>query len=170
MRRSTLILLSAAFLIISVRLAISDSKTEAHVEFGSDHVGSPFDPPSGHDASSHAKDSVRPRTTVLAAGGEIEFEIYPFHQVAIYEPGTNPEDIDVETLLDLNVPCEPFTIPDFVFDDPEGRILLSPPATCEETEWTTPPGTFDRPGRYLIVCTTLPHFVEFDMYGWVIVK
>jgi hypothetical protein len=26
------------------------------------------------------------------------------------------------------------------------------------------------PGTYLVICTTLVHFVEAKMYGWVIVK
>jgi hypothetical protein len=26
------------------------------------------------------------------------------------------------------------------------------------------------PGRYLVVCTTMVHFVEANMYAWVIVK
>ena len=25
------------------------------------------------------------------------------------------------------------------------------------------------PGRYLVICTTVPHFVDNGMYGWVIV-
>ena len=50
------------------------------------------------------------------------------------------------------------------------RVALSPGATCEHKEWTTPAGTFDQRGRYLIICTTAPHFVEADMFGWVIVK
>ena len=29
---------------------------------------------------------------------------------------------------------------------------------------------FESPGRYLVICTLLPHFVGAKMYGWVIVK
>jgi hypothetical protein len=36
--------------------------------------------------------------------------------------------------------------------------------------WTTPPGTFDQPGTYLVICTTQVHFLFAKMYGWVIVK
>ena len=36
--------------------------------------------------------------------------------------------------------------------------------------WTTPAGTFDTPGRYLVLCNFAPHFAEFGMYGWVDVK
>ena len=31
-------------------------------------------------------------------------------------------------------------------------------------------GTFSVPGRYLVICNFLPHFVDNDMYGWVIVQ
>ncbi|MGH7572456.1 MAG: hypothetical protein ACREMK_11530 [Gemmatimonadota bacterium] len=36
--------------------------------------------------------------------------------------------------------------------------------------YISPPGTFDTPGRYLVICRVLPHFVVAGMYGWVIVK
>jgi hypothetical protein len=36
--------------------------------------------------------------------------------------------------------------------------------------WTTPAGTFDTPGRHLLLCNFAPHFAEFGMYGWVEVK
>ena len=33
-----------------------------------------------------------------------------------------------------------------------------------------PAATFSAPGKYLVICTFLPHFVEFEMYGWVVVR
>ena len=149
-----------------------EAPSHAEVEFGSDHVGSPFPPPSGHDRSGHSSHKMFPRTVTIARGGSVTFEVYPIHQPAVYGPGKEPGEIRVTaaTLEDLTVPCVPQTLEDFVIDDPNGRIALAPPQTCAETEWTTPPGTFDQPGRYLVICTTRPHFVEDRMYGWVIVK
>jgi len=58
-----------------------------------------------------------------------------------------------------------------IINDPDGRVALSPPLDfSDHQQWTTPGGTFDEPGRYLVICTTLPHFAEADMYGWVIVQ
>lgn len=141
--------------------------TSASVQFGDEDAGSPFPPGSGHDQSFHGSDKMVPRTVVIAAGGEVHFDLVPFHQAAIYSPGTQPEDIDVSLLEDLTFPI---FIPDFIINDPGNRVALSPDLSPVEFTWTTPEGTFDTPGRYLVICTTLPHFVQADMYGWVIVK
>jgi hypothetical protein len=51
--------------------------------------------------------------------------------------------------------------------DPDG-IVLAPQPCAGGT--TSPSHTFATPGRYLVICTFRPHFAEFQMYGWVIVK
>ena len=33
-----------------------------------------------------------------------------------------------------------------------------------------PPGTFDQPGKYLVICTTFVHFQFAKMYAFVIVE
>lgn len=141
--------------------------SSATIIFGDPNAGSPFPPEEGHDASHHASDKMVPRTVVIAEGGEVTFEVAPFHQVAIYDVGTEPEDIDITMTEDLT---NPFFIPDFIINDPNNRVALSPDLNVFPTVWTTPAGTFDEPGKYLVTCTTFPHFVEADMYGWVIVK
>lgn len=154
------------------RIGNADPPLNATVQFGLNQEGAPFlehFPPPGTDAH-HAIDSIVPRTVVIAAGGSVTFDIARFHQVAIYEPGTTPEDIDTSVLTDLNVACPPFFVPDLVIADALGRVALGPAQACGSQVWTTPAGTFDDPGKYLVICTTLPHFAENDMYGWVIVK
>jgi hypothetical protein len=139
------------------------------VKFGQNEHGSPFDPPLGHDHSTQAKDLLIPRTVVIPVGGQVTFEIDPFHRVNVYRPGTAPSDIDVTKLI--NFVSGPVFIPNFVIDDPTGRIAQSPPFQFAiDQTWTTPLGTFNAPGRYLIICNFLPHFVDNDMYGWVIVQ
>jgi len=169
-----LISMSVAIALALNPLAIAQNDpSHAEVQFGSDSVGSPFPPPSGHDHSAHASHKMFPKTVTIAVGGTVSFEIYPVHQPAIYGPGKDPEDIVINetTLEDLAVPpCIPDPIPDFRINDSAGRVALAPPQTCEENDWTTPPGTFDQAGRYLVICTTHPHFVEDNMFGWVIVK
>ena len=141
----------------------------ATIVFGTEH-GSPFPPPD-HDASFHAKDMLVPRTVVIARWGSVTFDIGALHQVAVYEPGTGPEDITVSpaTLEDVT-PAPGVVIPDFRINDPDGRIALGPEQSFAPQQWTTPPGTFDAPGRYFVICTTTPHFAVARMYGWVIVK
>ena len=139
----------------------------AIVEFGREGVGSPFPPPSGHDASGHAYDKILPKTVNIAAGGSVTFNIVPIHAVAIYDDGTKPEDITLSdaTLDDLAL-APGVTLPNFVINDPNNRIADGPPPLFAGA-WTTPPGTFDAPGTYLVICKILPHFVDAKMYAWV---
>lgn len=142
-------------------------RSEAEVEFGIEEgeVGTSF-PPASHDGSFHAFDKVRPRTVTIARGGSVTYEIYPLHQPAVFAPGTRPEDVD--TSQTEPIPVFP-VLERIVVDDP-ALVALAPDQTLDEKEWTTPPGTFDEPGTYLVICTTFVHFVEARMYGWVIVK
>ena len=66
----------------------------ATITFGADGHGSPFPPPD-HDASYNGRDNLIPRTVVIARGGSVTFDMAALHQVAVYEPGTGPEDIAV---------------------------------------------------------------------------
>jgi plastocyanin len=141
----------------------------AVVKFGMNGHGSPFDPAVGHDHSSQAKDVLIPRTVVIDVGGQVSFEIDPFHRVNVYRAGTSADDIDVSKLV--NFSSGPVFIPNFVIDDPTNRIAQSPPFSFNMVQtWTTPAGTFNTPGRYLVACNFLPHFAANDMYGWVIVR
>ncbi len=144
--------------------------TEARVQFGIDAHGSPFDPADEHDGSGHARDHIYPREVVIARGGRVVFDVDEFHQVAVYARGTEPSDIRVDdtTLEDVNF--GPFTIPDFRINDPTNRIARGPSQGLVPHVWTTPAGTFAEPGRYLVICTTTPHFVFANMWAWVTVK
>jgi plastocyanin len=145
----------------------------AVISFGRDDVGSPFPPPSGHDRSTHAIDKIRPHQVNLAAGGTVTFRMGTFHQVAIYAPGTEPEDIDVGSTIDLTAPppAPPGTviIPDFLIDDPASRLALGP-FSFAPMDWDSPAGTFAAPGTYLVICAVVPHFTGAKMYAWVTVK
>lgn len=143
--------------------------SHATVSFGRDDVGSAFPPPSGHDASFHAKDKIRPHVVQIRAGGTVTFEMGTFHQVTIYDHGTEPEDIDVSTTIDLEAPPGTVIIPDFLIDDPTNRIEVGP-FSFEPMSWTSSEGTFDEPGTYLVICRVVPHFVDANMYAWVVVR
>ncbi|HEU4830309.1 MAG TPA: hypothetical protein VFT04_14040 [Gemmatimonadales bacterium] len=149
----------------------SATPSTATIVFGANLHGSAFPPPSGHDASFNAKDNLIPRTVVINRGGSVTFRIDALHQPAVYEPGTGPEDITVSpaTLEDAN-PAPGVVLADFRINDPEGRIALGPAQSFAPQEWTTPPGTFEEPGRYFVICTSTPHFLGAKMYGWVIVR
>ena len=143
----------------------------ATVRFGINELGSPFPPQAGHDHSSTAADMLVPQTVVIARGGSVTFRIDEVHQAAVYRPGILPGDIRVDgtTLEDADLGFG-IVIPQFRINDPNGRLALALPQSLIEHTWTTPPGTFDAPGRYLVICTSAPHFVLNRMYGWVIVR
>ena len=147
-------------------VAAGDPPATATMQFGKD-VGSPFPAPSGHDQSSHAKDSLVPRQVVISQGGTVTFNIVGSvaHQIAIYQPGTKASDIDVTTLAPPGIGCPPISL----INDPVGRVAILDDQPCAGGA-TTLSFTFNEPGRYLIICTFLPHFRDFDMYGWVTVK
>ena len=146
-------------------LAAGPAALTAEVEFGTDAVGSPFEP-AEHDQSFHSFDKLRPRTVVIQRGGSVTYEVDECHQPAVYRPGTKPEDINTSLTQPIGLEeCPPDRI-----NDPTNRIALAPAQTESEKEWTTPPGTFSEPGVYLVICTTRVHFVFAKMYGWVIVK
>ena len=142
----------------------------ADIDFGRTNTGTDFPPPQGHDRSTHSYDKISPRAVVIPVGGTVRMATGVFHQAAIYDVGTKPEDIVLSpaTLDDINVPFPPGVLADFVINDPTNRLAVSP-VFFAPTTWTAPP-VFDRPGTYLIICTILPHFAGAKMYAYVIVK
>jgi len=121
----------------------------AEMLFGNTLAGTSY-PPGVHDQSFHGRDRVIPGTVVIDAGQKVTFRVNPGHRVAIYKPGTRPEDIAVG--------------PGFFVLDPTNRLALqAAPVPVLSL-------TFHNPGRYLVICAVTRHFVEANMYGWVIVR
>ena len=138
----------------------------ATVQFGKPNTGSPFPPTSGHDQSAHAVDNMVPRTVVIDVGGTVTFNVPGVHQVAIYAPGTEPDDIDTSILVLMPPGCPRPGGARLLINDPENReALYAQP--CGAPRVVT--HTFTEPGRYLVICAFLPHF-EVQMYGWVEVR
>jgi plastocyanin len=123
--------------------------TGALMLFGNPGAGTDY-PPGAHDASFHGKDRVIPGTVVIDAGQKVTFRVYPGHRVGIYKDGVRPEDINPGT--------GPFIL------DPTNRLAL------QGVPVPTITFTFHNPGRYLVICAARRHFVEANMYGWVIVR
>jgi plastocyanin len=138
----------------------------ASVDFGRDDLGSPFPPPSGHDQSGHSRDSLFPQEVVIDKGGTVTFVMgfSGVHEAAIYAPGTSPKDINASLLAPPAAGCPP--VP--TINDPNHRIAIVADQVCEGGN-PAPSWTFNTPGRYLVICTFLPHF-QAGMYGWVTVR
>jgi plastocyanin len=140
----------------------ASSPLVATIQFGQPDVGSPFPPAAEHDQSAHARDNLVPRAVVIDQGGTVTFEVPAgVHQIAIYAPGTKPEDIDTTNLVAL---CPGPTAR--LINDATNRVALITHA-CG-SGWQAQ-YTFNTPGRYLVICAFLPHF-EVGMYGWVEVR
>lgn len=89
----------------------------------------------------------------------------PVHQVAIYDDGTGPEDIDTSILLPPPpAPCPPVPL----INDPNNRLAFLSTQLCNGGD-PAPTYTFNEPGRYFVICAFLPHF-NVQMYGWVVVR
>jgi plastocyanin len=123
-----------------------------------DRMAIPFAPqaPNGH--------LLIPRTPTIKAGGTVNYVIAGFHQIAVYAPGTRPDQID--TSSGLPIPDAPPFI--FLIDDPANRLYRGPdprvnPADQDRVEAIT----FHSPGQYLVICTVSIHFLNDAMYGWV---
>jgi plastocyanin len=150
-------------------LATAATRSTATMQFGKPNVGSDFPPVPPHDQSAHAKDDLVPRTVVIDKGGEVTFNTFGVHQVAIYAPGTEPGDIDTTDLVLTPAGCpKPGPPPGapLLIDDDTNRIANYPMA-CPAPRTVT--HIFTKPGRYLVICSFLPHF-QVQMYGWVIVR
>ena len=150
----------------ATQAAASQPVLSATIQFGRDTLGSPFPPPSGHDASGHSRDSLFPAEVVIDKGGTVTFIMGAsgVHEVAIYEPGTKPSDINTNLLAPPAPTCPP--VP--TINDPNHRVAIVSDQVCEGGS-PAPTWTFTTPGRYLVICTFLPHF-QTGMYGWVTVR
>ena len=150
------------------------SPLAAVMQFGQADVGSPFPPVPEHDQSAHAKDNIVPRTVVIAVNGTVTFNVPPgVHQINIYKPGTQPEDVDTSmsnlTTLAAHAGCgppAPAGAP-LVIGDAGDNFLAAIPVPCFTPSQKT--YTFTAPGKYLVICAFLPHF-QVGMYAWVEVK
>jgi plastocyanin len=156
-RLAGVVVLAVAALASLAPAVLAGPDATATVRFGNDDVGSPFPPITDHDQSGNGKFNLIPRTVAIAVGGSVTYDIFVrfgFHEPKVYDVGTTPDDI---------VGGFPF------LDVSDGLIASGPRVSAAQgtATWTTPAGTFDEPGRYLVLCNFTPHFAEFNMYGWV---
>ena len=154
-------------------IASQSTPLEATMRFGNDSVGSGFPTPSGHDQSGHARDNLIPRTVVIDRGGTVKFEMGgPVHQVGIFADGTEVGDI-VRTNAFNKPGCPPVaaaktstppTTPRPLSRSPARRCAIRPRPISRFSRYK-----FDKPGKYLVICTFIPH-LDLAMYGWVVVR
>jgi len=102
-----------------------------------------------------------PKVATIKAGGTVNFIIAGFHNINVYDDGTQPEDINTALTVPVTQPPGPPLI-----NDPNNRIYrgldpsLQPRDRVEVVH-------FARPGTYLVICGVFPHFVNDRMFGFV---
>jgi plastocyanin len=141
------------------------SASTATVQFGQPNVGTVYPPAFEHDRSAHAKDNMVPRNVVIDRGGTVTFKTFGVHEVAIYEDGTDPDDIDTSKVTAMPAGCPTGNAP-LLMTDADNRIALYTQPCGGERQVVH---TFTQPGKYLVICAFLPHF-QVQMYGWVTVR
>ncbi len=101
-----------------------------------------------------------PQVATIKAGGTVNFIIAGFHQVIVYDNGTQPGAINTA----LTVPPTAGGPP--LINDPTNRIYrgLDPSLQSRDRVEVV---HFANPGTYLVICGVFPHFVNDRMFGFV---
>ena len=137
--------------VLATGLLSASAAGDGYMLFGRPTQGTGCDFPCTDDRSFHAKDRVLPGAIAVSAGTTVNFDVEGFHQVAIYEVGVKPKDIEP-------VPAAfPFV------NDATDRLFLGLLEADTSFE-------FNEPGKYLVICNIAPHFEESQMWGWVNVR
>lgn len=103
-----------------------------------------------------------PFNAQIKPGGAVSFLISGFHQPAIYQPGTEPQDIDTTKVVTGSTPPG-------LIDDPNGRVFrgVDPRSVPQDRIENV---TLSEPGKYLVICAVVPHFVNDNMHGYITVQ
>ncbi len=159
-------------LIASSAVAIDDPKPAATVSFGLWQTDPPLDRFFGNPAGGvgNHNEMVPTVATITisperVSDGGVNFIISGIHVVAIYDAGTQPEEINTNLLV------PGITLGGGIIDDPNKRIYRG-------VNETAPTGARDRveavhfskPGTYLVICAIRSHFVNDGMLGFVVVE
>jgi hypothetical protein len=134
----------------------------ATVTFGSWHTVPTVNHFENAPAAADNVHKVLPFETTIKAGGSVNFAISGFHVLTVYGHRTTWEDISTTVLT--AIPGAPATFPKVV-NDPVNRVYWGNnpfPLPQDRIEAVN----FVEPGRYLVVCTFLPHFND-RMFGFV---
>jgi len=138
--------------------------SNATVSFGAWMTAPPVDRfPNVSNTRTSNHHVIIPEVAKIKAGGTVNFIISGFHQVAIYDDGTQPGNIDTNNTVFPS--AQPPTPPPPLIADPNRRIYrgldpsLQPADRVEVVH-------FSEPGTYLVICAVLPHF-QTGMFGYV---
>ena len=121
------------------------------------------DPPAGA-GNNH---QLIPQVATIKAGGAVNFIVSGGHVLAVYDNGTQPEDID---LVNTEPAATCATTAGGVLSDSNRRIYRGPCFTGRRDGVEVV--KFAKPGTYLVICARKDHFFnpdtqQFQMFGFV---
>ena len=137
--------------------------SQATVTFGAWKTDTGIDFFTGPPGPSDNEHTLAPNEVTIKAGGSVSFVLSGFHNVQIYDNGTQPFNINT-SLLTVG-PDAPPGVPPIFIDDPNGRIYRGPSpfsAPGDRVESVT----FPNPGTFLVLCGLIFHFND-EMWGFV---
>ena len=154
---------------------ISGPLARATVSFGQDPADSTVDRMRVANPGNRNGHQLIPNEVKIQAGGTVDFIIEGFHQVVVYDNGTQPDEINPNMLA-------PAPLNALIDDRPDRRIYrgLSPagvpanffglgvpaaaiPAPSQDRVESV---SFPNPGTYLVICAVRGHFLD-GMFGFV---
>jgi hypothetical protein len=160
---------------------LSGRRAQATVSFGQWSSNPPFDRQPVNSDRTRNVHLMLPFEVEIDAGGAVSFIISGVHQILIYK-GRKMEDLREE--FDTTVPSPVIPPPpapplvniatDRVYRGLDPRVLtyatlVGDPAVPLLVEDRVESVNLSEPGRYLVVCGVLPHFLE-GMHGYVRVR
>jgi hypothetical protein len=116
---------------------------------------------------------VLPDDVKVNLDGVVHFLVAGFHQVAVYKPGTKPEDIDVHRMdpTFINDPTNRFYLGINPAGGPAPFTQATPanPIVMGSNTRSNASNRVAEPGVYLVICNVRGHFLD-GMFAFVKVK
>jgi len=162
--------LSRAFLIAALTVPLSAGLTHAQPD-GNNRLSVTVAFGAGLNTAQQgnsANHHVLPNTIEVKAGGVVNFVVAGFHQIVVYNPGVDDEDIVVPAFPPNLFVNYQLNTAYYVGLNPDNANLATPPAPANRFngENRTESVSFTEPGVYLVICNVTPHFRD-GMYAYI---
>jgi plastocyanin len=167
--------LSRASLIVALALPLCTGLAQAQPEFhkseGSDRMSVTVAFGAGLNTAApgvSANHHVLPNTIEVKAGGVVNFAVAGFHQIVIYNPGTDIGDITVPAFPPNLFVNYQLNTAYYVGLDPDNANPATPdaPPTRFNGENRLESVSFTQPGVYLVICNVTPHLRD-GMFAYI---
>lgn len=156
-------------------IAIDGPLANATVSFGVWQTDPPFDrilSALGPNDRTRNEHELLPNQVKIKAGGSVNFIISGFHQILVYDDGTQPGDFNAGTTH--TVPPQQQQMPELI-DEPIDRIYRGLDPSQQPlyrgvntfVQDRVEVVQFPNPGTYLVICAVHSHFFNDDMFGFV---